>query len=338
MKRLWRPGTLVWLALPVLIWWAWRDIPIVSIRHTFSEVSLSRLALLVAFNLFATLFFSSRWWLILRAQGYRLPYLSILAYRTAAFGINYFTPGSQFGGEPLQVHLLESRHGLPRHVALASVTLEKLFELLANFTFLACGMALILKSSVFARPATPGAIAWLAGPLLLVVIYLAALSKGASPLTRLLKLRPFRLTNRPSIHRLQGLAASTENQIASLFRHKPQAIPWVLGASGLIWSISLVEYWLALSLFGAQLTALQAVLALTAARLAFLTPLPGGLGALEAGQVLAMQALGYGPALGFSISLWIRLRDVMLGGLGLWLGAALSQRRPAEPMPAQAGD
>jgi uncharacterized membrane protein YbhN (UPF0104 family) len=50
-------------------------------------------------------------------------------------------------------------------------------------------------------------------------------------------------------------------------------------------------------------------------------PVPAGLGALEASQVFALQALGYDAALGLSLSLLIRLRDLLFGGLGLALAA-----------------
>jgi hypothetical protein len=41
--------------------------------------------------------------------------------------------------------------------------------------------------------------------------------------------------------------------------------------------------------------------------------------------VLAMQAMGFSPAVGISLSLLIRARDVVLGGFGLWLGGVLSR-------------
>ena len=81
-----------------------------------------------------------------------------------------------------------------------------------------------------------------------------------------------------------------------------------------------------------------AIISLTAARIAFLTPLPGGLGALEASQVFAMGALGFNPALGISISLWIRSRDVLLALLGLGLAGMFSNQSIAQPLPSQAGD
>jgi uncharacterized protein (TIRG00374 family) len=94
-----------------------------------------------------------------------------------------------------------------------------------------------------------------------------------------------------------------------------------------IWLGMVFEYWLMTYFLGLQLSLMQAVSALTAARLAFLTPLPGGLGTLEASQVLAMQTLGLEPAYGISISLLIRFRDILFGLVGLLgLGSLIQPR------------
>jgi uncharacterized membrane protein YbhN (UPF0104 family) len=77
---------------------------------------------------------------------------------------------------------------------------------------------------------------------------------------------------------------------------------------------------------------------LTAARIAFMLPSPGGLGTLEASQVLMFEVLGFNPALGISISLLVRGRDLLLGGLGLWMSTILVQRMPVNSLPSQAGD
>jgi len=62
-----------------------------------------------------------------------------------------------------------------------------------------------------------------------------------------------------------------------------------------------------------------------AARLAILLPFPGGLGALEASQVIVLSGLGYTPAQGAALALLIRARDLVFGGAGLLLGLGLSQ-------------
>jgi uncharacterized membrane protein YbhN (UPF0104 family) len=99
-----------------------------------------------------------------------------------------------------------------------------------------------------------------------------------------------------------------------------------------------LEYWLALNFLGIPASLPQAVAVLTAASVAFLFPLPGGLGALEASQVLAMQALGFTSAAGLSVSLVIRVRDIFLGVLGILWGAVLARRQSRAGLPVQATD
>jgi uncharacterized membrane protein YbhN (UPF0104 family) len=79
------------------------------------NLSLGSILLLLAVNVIVVVSFSGRWWLILRAQGQRLPYWSLAGYRLAGFGITYFTPGPQLGGEP-QVYLITHREHVPNNM------------------------------------------------------------------------------------------------------------------------------------------------------------------------------------------------------------------------------
>ena len=51
------------------------------------------IVVLIAANALVLLALNGRWWVILKAQGHRLPYLELAGYRLAAFGLSYFTPG-----------------------------------------------------------------------------------------------------------------------------------------------------------------------------------------------------------------------------------------------------
>jgi uncharacterized protein (TIRG00374 family) len=311
--------------------------PLTEIRSTLGLLSPPRLALLAGFNLFAMLFFSSRWWLILRALGYKLPYLPLVGHRMAGFSISYFTPGTQFGGEPLQAYLLQARHGVPPSASLVSISLDKMFELISNFTFLAIGILLVLRDGMFRTAAPFQSVLWMGGVFFLPLAYLLALWAGGFPLTWLAGILPEPLVKKPALQKVLPVITSAERQISTLFRQKPATLAWASVASGLIWLLSLGEYWLSIHLLGAQLNLWQTVGALTLARLAFLTPLPGGLGALEASQAIAMQALGFSPALGLSLSLWIRARDLVLGSIGLaWL--ALNRRHRDTALPVMANN
>ena len=97
-------GALIALAFILLLAWALRDLSFQEIEAALQSLTLPELLALFTLNGFIFLLFSSRWWLILRSQGYHLPYLALSGYRLSAFSVSYFTPGTQFGGEPLQVY------------------------------------------------------------------------------------------------------------------------------------------------------------------------------------------------------------------------------------------
>ena len=127
---------LLWLVIPFLLWWVLRDIQYIDIWNTINQLDFWQIVVLLAVNVIIALLIGSRWWLILLSQGYPIASLRVTAYRIVAFGISYFTPGPQVGGEPAQVYYIHDRHQVPVDSAVASVSLDKILELLANFTFI----------------------------------------------------------------------------------------------------------------------------------------------------------------------------------------------------------
>ena len=331
-KPLSKSRLLTGLSVPVILIWAFHAAPLKSILDTLAGLTPGAILALIGLNFVILLLFNSRWWLILQAQGRRVPYLALVKYRLAGFAISYLTPGTQFGGEPLQVYLLKARHAIPSTTAVAAVTLDKLFELLANFTFVAIGVVMVVsnrRSAAF----NPLPMSILIAVLLSIPLaYLGALWAGYAPLSGLADRLPQPVRQQRLARRALPLAHSTEREIIALMRHKPGAILGSLLLGCLTWVLMVFEYWLMLKFLGRAFNLADTLTALTAARLAFLTPLPGGLGALEASQALAMGLLGANPALGISASLLMRARDISLAVCGLALGAALA--KPASALPA----
>lgn len=333
-SRRWHWAYLLWLLVPLLLWWALRDIRLAEIWATLQRLSWAQVGLLVLLNVLALFSFTAGWWLILRAQGYAIPYLALVRYRIAAFGVSYFTLGPQFGGEPLQVLFLQKRHGVPGTVAVAATALDKIFELLVNFIFLMLGLLLMAHWQIL-----PGLTDSLVLPLMALLLafpLLAWLGAWArwTPLTWLMERWP---TRRPTYQRVFQAVRESELHIVEFCRTQPASVLGVLLMALLSWGLILLEYWLSLAFLGLSLTWPQLVTALTLNRLAFLAPLPGGLGALESGQVLAMTTLGLDPTLGVAQALLIRARDVAMGLLGLWWAShtalALSPKSDIRPPP-----
>jgi uncharacterized protein (TIRG00374 family) len=324
---------LLWAIVVLLFWWAWRDITLSEIVEALSHFTPLPIGILLFLNALIILLFSSRWWLIVHALGYHVPYFALTKYRLASFGVSYFTPGPQFGGEPLQVYFLRARHQVPTETALASVSLDKILEMLANFTFLALGILTVVWQGLFFQEISGTLILVSAGMAGILLGYLVLLLIGKTPLAWTFGRLPLIKRNHASLSAIRQTLLDAEFQIGAFCRQKPRTILLSSFLSAIIWFALLGEYALALRFLGLDTSLLNILSIIVFARLAFLTPLPGGLGALEAGQVFAMQSLGFDPVLGVSMSLFIRVRDSLFGLLGLWLGSAYNFSHEKTPSP-----
>jgi glycosyltransferase 2 family protein len=324
-KRL-TPGRLFWLALlAALLYWALRNAPLSEIWESLKLLQAWQLAALLALNTGIFALITARWWIIVRAEARRVPFLPLVAYRLAAFGMSYFTPGPQVGGEPLQILYLKNAYGLTTVRATAAVIMDKLLEFLANFLFLALGLFAVAASGMLGSFAPP---AWAAVPVALLllwpIIHISLLYRRRHPLSALIRPIHKRIPeteNFAAIETFLRLVIVSEHLAALFCRRRFGAMLAATGVSLLSWAGMVLEYHWMLSFLSADLSASQTLAALTVVRLSFLAPLPAGLGALEASQVFAATAFGLPAALGISLALLMRGRDILIGGLGLLIAA-----------------
>jgi uncharacterized protein (TIRG00374 family) len=320
-----KKGRLAWLLLPVLLWWSLKDVPFQAVRQSLGQLQEWQVAVLFGLNLLIFLLISGCWWLILQSNGHRMPFWRLTAYRLAGFALSYFTPGPQVGGEPLQVLLLTRRHQIPSAAAISSVFMDKLIELLSNFAFLVLGL-LVISAAGLAAGSIPIWVLPLVS-LLSMAAHLALLWQGKTRFTWLAHRLAQKFPHHRMVQSIKAAIQPVEAEMLSICHSSRGFILKVLSASLLVGLGLLGEFALMLWFVGLPLNLAQVILALTLARLAFLVPLPGGLGALEASQVLSMKLLGFSPALGISLCLIIRARDLILGGtgLGLWAWTTASE-------------
>lgn len=319
-------GRLLWLVLlAALLVWALQNAPLSEIWDSLKLLRPWQLGALLILNTVIFTLISARWWLIVRAEARRVPFLPLVAYRLAAFGMSYFTPGPQVGGEPLQILYLKNAYGLTAVRATAAVIMDKLLEFLANFLFLALGLLAVARSGMLGGFAPP---AWVTVPVGLLLLWplahIGLLYQRKHPLSALIKPLHRFLSGRKKFAALETFLrlVMVSEHLAALFcrRHIGYLLA-ALGVSLLSWVGMVLEYHWMLTFLSADLPLTETLAALTVVRLSFLAPLPAGLGALEASQVFAATAFGLPAALGISLALLMRGRDILLGGLGLFIAA-----------------
>ena len=309
----------VYFALAVLLYFAMRHVPLGEIWGTIRELQLWQLALLLGLSLFIYALITLRWWIIVRAENRHIPYIPLLLVRIAVFGISYFTLGPHVGGEPLQVFYLQRKYRLTFAHATASVIMDKLLELLANFFLLAVGLTAILQAGILS---TNGSRPWLglSGLLLLCMwppIHIAFLYWRRYPVSAILRSIPLiKRDSRP----VRFIAAS--ERLAGAFCRRHLSSLLAATAISLLAGVGMVsEFALIIHFLGIELSSWQTIAAWTSGWLALLVPLPGGLGALEASQVFALGVFGVSATLAIGVTLVMRGRDLLVGGIGLWIAS-----------------
>lgn len=306
-----------------LLSWTFSRVRWEEVWLALRSLRLWQVTLWMLLNLGILILLNLRWWFLLRLQGVKVPFFSLLLYRLAGFGLSYLTPGPQFGGEGWLVILLHRRHGVSVVEGSISVAMDKLIELLANFSFLTFGLLVSLQIGIPQTILSTALALPLIGLLSLPFLLFGLLASGVLPASWLAK--RWQQPPRFLIKALQVLSDAEQRSVSLIRQGLLPLIKLYLYSMG-IWLLMAGEFWLMLHFFGINASLRQTVFALTAARLAFLTPLPGGLGALEAAQVSALQALGFGASVGLSLSLLQRARDLFLASLGIAVGSLLPLR------------
>lgn len=316
-----RPRTLrrflVYLAVLTLLYFALRNAPFTQIWGALSQLRLWQIGILFLLNSGVVFAITARWWILVRSAHPSIPFLPLVRYRLSTFGLSYFTPGPQVGGEPLQVISLQKNHGVAYARATSAVIMDKLVEFLANSIVIVAGLTAAVRVGMVSGTERQvlGSLVPLAAILVLPALHLALLYRGRYPLSSLLRAASFIIGNPGWVR----LLIVSERMAASFARRRLYTVMGAFFFSMLAHAGTLLEYSLMSSFLHAELSFAENLAGLTAALVAFALPLPGGLGALEASQVYAMTSLGYAPAIGISLSLLIRGRDLMNAGLGLLL-------------------
>jgi uncharacterized protein (TIRG00374 family) len=207
---------------------------------TLKQLDWLQISVWLVINIGIVILMTGRWWLILRALGHPLPFLTLTRYRLASFAVSYFTPGPQFGGEPLQVYVLHQRHHISGTTGTASVSLDKLLELIANFSFLVFGIAITLAGTWLPERWRGMGLFFAIGLLVFPLAYLVLMLTGRQPVSWLVDRLPRRIAGNILNKTLQAV----ESEMSRFCVQYPRTVLAASVVSLSVWVCMIFEYWL----------------------------------------------------------------------------------------------
>lgn len=292
--------------------WILSKLPFNELVQTITNLLPWQWMVWITLNLIVIMLLAGRWRMLTRAMTLPCKFLQLLRLRQACQVISFVTPGPQFGGEPLQIYWLWRRYGVPGHAAFLAVGLDRFYELGVNFAvlFLAVLTLLATRSISFVNWQIIAFV--LLGLLLLMgLIGWAFLQKPLNIRDRITRLAS-RWQNHESLRNLDTNVSQLNESLQKVFTKQRPALGLALGLSLLAWTGMIAEFWLLLSFVEVPLDLVTFVFLFTVVRLAFLLPLPGGVGSVEAGLFWAFQALALPLPAAAGLIVLMRLRDVVI--------------------------
>jgi uncharacterized protein (TIRG00374 family) len=265
---------------------------------------------------------SLRWRLVARSLGSD-PALGLLVQaRLAGDAVGVLVPSGKVAGEPLRFALVRARCG-DGPLTAAAVAIDRILEVLGNLACVLVYVAVFAHAhSTRMRGSGLPPLAVAAGLFVASVgVLIASVRRGFRPLAFLHG--PGMRRRFPRFARWADGIERMETHLVRFFRSHPGAFARGLLASVCIEALVVLQYHTLLGAFEIHLELPTLLMALVTSGLVRLAPTPGGLGALEAGQVALLQMSSGRAELGLVVGIVMRLHEVLMVGAGF---AALALR------------
>lgn len=325
--------TLSWLVSLSLVLWIVKSLPLVTILDSVSGLSLVQWALWAVLNLAIILVYVQRWRCLSVAAGLNIKFNHLFLLRQAGQLISFITPGPQFGGEPFQIYWLWKKFSASRGLAVLSVALDRFFELWINFAVLLLGLVILMLTPALGLSDWPA----LAMALALMILTLSwsgwFLISHQEKVSAWIKKLTQRWQHNPQMVDIHSHWDDLGGRLRKLIRAEKPSLTLALLLSLLGWAGMIFEVWLLLKFFAIEPGLTGLVLLVVAMRLAFLLPLPGGVGTLEAAVFWAFTVLGLPLTGAAAVIAMMRLRDSVVLLIGLCALRRIHQAGTAEVIP-----
>lgn len=261
--------------------------------------------------------YTLRWDIILRHIHHdphdKIPFGRLFLHRMSAFALSYLTPTAQTGGEPLRMMMLQ-HDGIRSRTAVSSVIIDKALEFAALIVFISVGVGLALfDGSLPAKTETLFYILLAVFALLVFWFYFSSV-KDIGFFSSILRFT--RLNRFSRLKAIEEKFIGVERQMSAFYKDHLMVFIFLILISLVISAFLLLEHYLVARFMGVRLTFFQTFLVSTIPYIAYMVPIPGGLGLLEGGHAAIFSLLGVNIN-AFVLVFIIRMRDLVFVMVGL---------------------
>lgn len=287
-----------------------------EIWRTLRTFSLLKFLIFFAVSVLNFALYTLRWDIILKSvhgKDHNIPFTRLYLHRMSGFALSYLTPSAQTGGEPLRIMLLE-QEGIPAKTSTSSVIIDKALEYSALFIFISLGILFALFDGTLPQESRPYLITVLVILVSVTGWFYYSSVNDIGFFSSILRF--FHFTRISRVHGFEQKIVKVERQMSDFYREDTKRFLKLFLISLVITAFLLLEHFMVARFMGVTMTFFQTFLVSTIPYIAYVIPVPGGLGLLEGGHAAMFAALGI-TINAFALVFIIRIRDLIFVAAGL---------------------
>ena len=302
----------------ILIYYNYSKFGITDVFEAFKNFTPTLLLTYASAVILIELFLVVRWNIILNSFKLKVPFHNLFLYRMSGYAVGYLSPQAHIGGEPVRALLLK-RHNIKFKKGISTVLIDKSMQITTDVLFATLGaFSLILHFSI-SRKTTALIIGFILAWVLLLIFYFYCMIKKKPFFSAVLNLKV--LKKFKSMRKLKKDVLEVEHIIHTFYVEHRKSFLKVVFINLFLYTLMVIEYSSAIALFGFTPSFYTTFIVMGGVAFSYSFPVPMALGVLETAQVSALGILDLNKAIGLSISILVRLKDVMrtlIGGLSLF--------------------
>ncbi|MBI2137477.1 flippase-like domain-containing protein [Candidatus Woesearchaeota archaeon] len=288
-----------------------------SIIESFREFSPFYLLLFLLMSLALYITTTWRWATIVRYQGLKAPFITLLKYKVIASAVSYLTPAVRIGGEPLRGFLFKRKFGLKGSEAYSSVFLEMSIGIAIDTIFFCSVLFAFLVFFTIPAELEAYSMVFSVAALALVAAFYISIITHHGPLSL-----PFRalyfLIKANLLRQLVKRIVAVEDAMAAFLHFRKKGVFQAVIISLIGLPVTFFQYKFALLSIGVNVPFEIILLSIAATTIAGIVPIPAAFGIQELTNFSVFSIIGM-PSVGFALSLIIRFKDILLSFIGMAL-------------------
>lgn len=312
------------------VWWNGVEL----IRKVIAEVGWLGILAFLATGLTVLLAPALGWWVIMRGEKLKVPFLDAFKANLMGFPLNFITPSLYLGGEPLKVFYLAAKHGVQKRRILATIIVGKFQELASIILFaIVCAAVFIWRSELLGDRSEYILLGLMGFFIAVLALLYWAFFKNWQPTVGVIEFLARLRIARRRMARLRRKAEEMEHLIHLAFTKRwrnflvAQILTLPSAAAVLVRPLLLYHFVKPHSMLGSEHVAMIYVVTTV---LNMFSILPGGIGIFQGGIVGYFSAAKLEPEMGLSLGVVTLLCDLIQVCFGTWLILHLGMGRVAK--------